>query len=237
MLLTMDKAPCDTPLVLVALEDSVLAARLARMGLNPGDEIVRLDEEVAPGPVRIKGPAGEVVLAPGMAAKVIAHHDDGHMTPILEMTPGERGHVEGLLCGESLEWGLAVLGLQENDRVEMRHRIPPMEYTVLVDGAPVRLPEGAAAKVWGRQAGRDLQLCMAATGKPFEVLQLLGGERAVALLERNGIVPGKVVVPERVASARIMWRHDRKQIVVESRSGLRLYLRPDQARRIIVRVP
>lgn len=236
MLTSLDKAPFGVHLILSRVDAPRLGEKFVRMGLHPGDTIVRLDEAIEPGPVRIRGPVGEVILAAGMASKVIAHHDDDHKTPIMEMTPGEQGHIEGLICGSSLEKGLAVLGIRENDRIEMLRRIPPMQYEALVAGRVVRLTEGTAAKIWGEMNGKMMQFAMAGTGQPFHVHQLLGGRRAVALLQMEGILPGNKITLARVSPARSMGEGGSNHSVIQSSSGLRIYLRPDQAEGIIVRL-
>ncbi|MFW5487140.1 MAG: FeoA domain-containing protein [Desulfovibrio sp.] len=234
MLMLLDEAPYGVHLVLSQMDTPHLADRFARMGLHPGDIIIRLDEEVEPGPVRVRGPLGEVILAAGMASKVIAHHDDDHKTPIMEMHPGEHGHVEGLVCGSGLEKGLAILGLRENDRVEMLRRLPPMQYEALVKGHTVRLTEGTAAKIWGECGGKRLQFAMAGTGRPFKVLKLLGGHRAVTLLQGEGINEGDTITLVRVSPARSLGNGGQNHSVIQSSSGLRIYLRPEQTRTIWV---
>jgi Fe2+ transport system protein FeoA len=180
---------------------------------------------------------GEVILAAGMASKIIAHHDDGHKTPVLEMQPGEQGHVEGLICGSALEQGLAVLGIRENDNLTMVRRIPPMEYQVVVDGKRVHLSEGAAAKVWVKMGDNFTQLASAGAGKPLHVELLLGGKRAYAQLEALGVTPGKTVIVEQVEPAQRIGRGGGDQMVMSAiASGVRVYLRPDQTKKILVRV-
>ena len=235
MLTSLENAPYGVHLVLSRMNDPRLAEKFARMGLHPGETLTRLDESVEPGPVRIRGPVGEVILAAGMASKVIIHHDDDHKTPIMEMHPGEQGHVEGLICGSGLEKGLAVLGIRENDRIEMLRRIPPMQYEALVDGHTVRLTEGTAAKIWGEMNGKMMQFAMAGTGRPFLVHQILGGRRAMALLHTEGINAGKTITLGRVSPARSMGEGGSNQSVIQAASGLRIYLRPDQTRKILVR--
>ncbi len=170
-----------------------------------------------------------------MASKVIVHHDDGHKTPLIEMQPGETGHVEGLVCGPSLARSLAVLGVEENARITMVRRLPPMEYQAIVDGRRVRLPEGAAAKLWGEMDDRLTQFVSSAKGKPFKILQLLGGDRARNHLEMMGLCPGVTILLERLTPAATVGRTGGDQTVIVAESGLRLYLRPDQAMRISVR--
>ncbi|MDY0163502.1 hypothetical protein [Desulfobotulus sp.] len=234
MLFTLDQAPLDTPLILSEVTDALLSDRLARMGVYPGDGLMRLDEEIHLGPVRVQGPKGDVVLAGGMAAKVIVHHDDGHKTPVLEMRPGETGHVEGLVCGSSLAHGLEILGIRENDNLRMLHRVPPMSYHALLESRMIHLTEGTAAKIWGEVDGSEMQFAITGRGKPFHVKKLLGGSRALAMLEGLSIAAGKILVLDSVTPAQSVGGGGRTPIVVAMKSGLRLYLRPDQAGRIQV---
>lgn len=238
-MISLSQAPAETPLVLVGFESPLLAEKCGRLGVHVGDTIMRLDEEALPGPARIRSEAGEAVLAAGMAAKIIVLHDDGHATPILEMTPGEQGRVVGLICGSSLEQGLAVLGVRENDRIEFLRRLPPMEYhaRLTAPGKDQRLTlsEGAAAKIWGSIDGRELQFAVAGRGKAFVVKQLLGGARATALLEQNGVRPGRTIILENVSPAQSVGRMGLNQLILRAQSGLRLHLREDQAASVLVR--
>lgn len=234
MLYTVDQAPRDTPMVLAEIKDEQLAERLARIGVYPGDETMRQDEEAVSGSVRVRGPKGEVVLGGGMAAKVIAHHDDGHKTPVIEMHPGEAGHVEGLICGSALAEGLAVLGIRENDPITMLRRVPPMTYLTLIGGKRVQLTEGIATKIWGEMDGRFMQFVTAGRNKPFCVQRLLAGRRASAMLARLDIAPGRAIILEGVTPAQTMGRGGRDQVVLAMKTGLRLYLRPDQAQSVLV---
>ena len=108
---SLDQAPVNQALRLGPVLNGMLAERLRRLGLYPGCQLRRQDEEVRLQPVRVRGPRGEAILSSGMAAKVIVHHDDGHKTPILEMRLGEQGHIEGLTAGTGLEEALRTLGL------------------------------------------------------------------------------------------------------------------------------
>ena len=131
MQISLDQAPVGRPLRLTAVMHQVLGQRLERMGLYRGCLLHREDEEVAVQPVRVLGPDGEATLSAGMAAKVVVYHDDGH---IVEMPPGEAGHIEGLTSNTGLEVALATLGLHENGRVQLLRKIPPMRYTARLDG-------------------------------------------------------------------------------------------------------
>ncbi len=235
MLIPAKDAAFNTRLVIVEIRENKLADRLEGMGVSVGDILIRLNEQAAHGPVKVKSPTGEVVLGAGVASKIITHHDDGHKTPIIEMQRGEKGHVEGLVCSDDLERSLAVLGVVENAEITMVRPLPPMEYQAIVDGRRIRMYEGMAAKIWGEMDGRSMQFTASARGKSFTVSQLLGGGRAVRLLRQEGVEPGKTLVLDSIKPAPAMGRGGRNQSVFMAGSGLRLYLRPDQAEMIFVR--
>lgn len=144
-------APLGRTLILVKVEDLSMEMRLRRMGLFEGSSLTRLDEEVLIQPVRVRGPGGEFILGGGMASRIVAHLDDGRKLPLVELKPGESGHIEGVTCGGSLEKTLKTLGVRENDEITFVRKIPPMEYITLVEEEKrIRLNEGMAAKIWGR---------------------------------------------------------------------------------------
>lgn len=234
MIMTVDQAPRDVLLLLAEIGDQNLEDRLARLGILPGDELTRLGEEAVLGSARVRGPLGEVVLAGGMAAKIIAHHDDGHKTPVIEMQPGETGHVEGLICGSALAEGLEAMGIRENDPIRMIRRVPPMSYLTRIGKQRVQLTEGVATKIWGEMDGQSMQFALAGRERPFHVRRLLGGERATTILRRLDIQPGNVLTLLEVTPAHCVGEGRRDQVVLAMESGLRLYLRPDQARSVHV---
>jgi Fe2+ transport system protein FeoA len=234
MLLTIDQAPRDIPLVLVEIENQVLADRLSRIGILPGDDLYRLDNEAVLGSARVHGPHGEVVLSSGMAAKVIVHHDDGHKTPVIEMRPGETGHVEGLICGSALAGGLEVMGIRENDPIRMVRRVPPMSYLTQVEKRRVSLTEGAATKIWGQMDDMWMQFAMAGRNRPFQVGRLLGGQHSTVTLQQQAIFPGQTLVLLEVTPAHCFGDGHRNQVVLATESGMRLYLRPDHAKAVFV---
>ncbi|WP_291321366.1 FeoA family protein [Desulfonatronospira sp.] len=229
MSISLAQAMFDEPLVLVDVACTELADRLARMGLYPGSELIRLQEEVFLQPVRVRGPGGDVVLPGGMASKVIVHHDDGHKTPVLEMLPGETGHIEGLVGGSFLSQSLEVLGIQEHDQIQMVRRVPPMDYLVRTAQSRVQLTESMAAKIWGEMNDREMQLVMAGKNKTFQVKKILGGPRAHERLQEAGIIPECSIALESVMPAASTGIKDRDRIVLRADSGLRIFLRLDQA--------
>lgn len=235
MTVPLFESPAGRPLVLKAFTDPDLAVRLGRMGLYEGSEIERLDQEVLVQPVRIKGPAGEAVLGGGMAMKVVIHLDDGRKLPLAEMRTGETGHMEGFTGGPALSDTLAVLGLSSGDRIRFLRHLPPMTYiTRLETGVRVHLTEGMAAKIWGRSGNEEVQFICAPTDNPFAVLQILGGKRARQMLYSRQIEPGTILVLENVAPDQSLRTETRNPVVIASREGLRLFLNPEDGRRILV---
>lgn len=234
MITSLDKALIETPLILRAITNEDLKRRLQHMGLHAGSEVEILSEDSALHPVRVKGPKGEILLAAGMASKVITHHDDGHITPIFEMNPGEKGHIEGLNAGSHLEKSLNILGLSEGDDIELIRCLPPMEYKTVVDGKQSKLTEGIAAKIWGECDKETCQLATCGKGRPFTVTQILGGPRAVQTINGYGITPGSIITLESVQPAKELSIGNGQRIIIRSKEGLRLHLRRDQARALLV---
>lgn len=234
MIVPLSQAPYDTPLLFEQATDKQLAQRFSRLGIARGDVVKRLSEEAMTLSARVGTPKGEVVLAPGMASKVIVHHDDGHKTPVAEMQPGEEGHVEGLVCGTGLEQGLRILGIRENDRIILLRRLPPMDYVAIKNGARLTLTEGAAAKIWGTAQGREMQFAVAGKGVPFIISVLLGGARATGMLLRMGLAPGEELLLESVRPASSAGSGAMEHGVLQTQSGLRLHLRPEQEAGVLV---
>ncbi|WP_319777501.1 FeoA family protein [Maridesulfovibrio sp.] len=234
MSLTLDKAPQEKPLILRGIGSDSLKTRFERMGLHIGSELEVMSEDSVQHPVRIKGPQGEVLLAAGMASKVIVHHDDGHKTPVFEMNPGEKGHIEGLTAGSHLEKSLKILGISEGDNIELIRCLPPMEYKTVVDGKRTSLTEGMAAKIWGECDKIPCQLATCGRGRPFEVKTILGGPRAAQSISYIGIRPGATVTLETVDPARSIGMNPGARIIIMTKEGLRLHLRQDQAETMFV---
>ena len=232
---SLDQAPVNQALRLGPVLNGMLGERLRRLGLYPGCQLRRQDEEVRLQPVRVRGPRGEAILSSGMAAKVIVHHDDGHKTPILEMRLGEQGHIEGLTAGTGLEEALRTLGLTENDRITLLRKIPPMRYKALLEERTQLLfTESIAAKLWGELDGRQMQFANARKDHPFRVIAILGGEVTRAQIETLGIREGHRLSLQTVCPDEVVGELIADQIVVTSADGLRLYLRRDQAQLILV---
>jgi Fe2+ transport system protein FeoA len=236
MYISLTDAPVGIPLLVKKFIDGDMAQRLGRMGLYEGSEIERLDQEVLVQPVRVGGPGGEAVLGGGMAMKVVVHLDDGRKLPLAEMRAGEAGHVEGITGGPALSRSLEVLGIELNDRIMFLRNLPPMEYITLIEtGGRVRLTEGMAAKVWGRIMDEPMQYISAPSGEEFQVTDILGGEKAVQTLGSRGISSGAVIILEQVAPAQSLQAKIGNPVVISSREGLRLFLTPQEAMRILVR--
>lgn len=238
MLVNLFQAPAQTSLVVVRIADPLLEGQLARMGIFPGSEVERLDEEVALHTVRVRGPKGEVLLGGGMGGKVVVHLDDGRMLPLTELSPGDAGHIEAVTAGESLIETLLALGLGDGDRIEMVRAIPPMEYVAEVRGrGRVRLAEGMAAKILGRLGDLECQFANAQARTDFTVSRILGGNRAKRAIAALDIGPGTVLRLEYVAKSSSYRLAGGDRILLVSREGLRLFLRRDQAELVVVQAP
>jgi len=232
---SLTHAPAGIPLAISRITDEDLEARMGRMGLFVGGEITRLDEDVALKTVRVRGPKGEVILGSGMGGKVVAHLDDGRMLPLIELQPGDTGHVECVTAGNALREGMEALGLKDDDPIELIRVLPPMEYTAVVEGrGRVRLAEGMAAKILGSMGDVNCQFANAQAGMDFVVEKIIGGERAQRAIAAMDIAVGTVLRLEMVGKAPSLQMASRNRCVITSPEGLRLFLRQDQADLVVV---
>jgi Fe2+ transport system protein FeoA len=232
----LSQAPFDQPLTLRRVENAELEAMLAHLGLSKGQTCFRQDEEVLLHPVRVRSANGDVVLGGGMAMRVIVHLEDGRRMPLTDLSAGQTGHIEGTTCEVKLAESLAVLGLRENDVITYLRQLPNMDYIAIVgQDRRERLTEGMAAKIWGRIGDRSLQFVSAGKGQPFVVEKILGGSRAFKALEEHGILPGKTIVLEGVAPTQSFAMTAHEPVVITTKDGLHLHLRPGQANRIFVK--
>lgn len=237
MYIPLSEAPIGRPLRLVRVSEAALEERLARMGLTDSTSFERLDETVMLQTVRLRGPKGDVVIAPGMGAKVVVHLDDGRRVPLAELRRGDAGHIEGITCGPSLERTLKFLGLEMDARVSFVRALPAMDYLsrIVEDAKRVRLPEGSVCKVWGRCGERESQFCMAPPGERFRVEAFLCGPGAEAAIRAHGIEIGKTLVLESVAPSQNIFVGHQGHVVISTTDGLRLILETPQAHHIWVR--
>ncbi len=232
---SLTHAPTNIPLTISRISDQDLESRMGRMGLFVGDKITRLDEDVALQTVRIKGPKGEVVLGGGMGGKVVVHLDDGRMVPLMEMQPGETGHVECVTAGGPLREGMKALGLKDDDPIELIRILPPMEFIAMIEGrGRIRLAEGMAAKILGSMGDIQCQFANAQVDMDFVVEKIIGGQRAQRAITSLDIAPGVTMRLESVGEAPSYQMAGRNRCVVSSSEGLRLFLRYDQADLVIV---
>ena len=233
----LTNAPFDSPLKLVSIEDPELEALLSHLGLYQGHTFTRLDEEVLLHPVRLQGPTGEVVLGGGMAMRIIAHLDDGWRIPLIDMTNGQTGHIEGTTGSRKMMEAMGVLGLNENDPITYLRKLPHMDYTVLVDdGRRERISEGLAAKIWGEVDRRPIQFVSAGRGQLFKVIMIFGGRQVAHALTEKGIAQGAILKLESVSPAQTFAMASHEPVVITTDDGLHLHLRRGQAKNIMVAV-
>jgi len=230
-------APSGQPLEVVAISNHELAQELARTGLQEGVELVKSARDIPLATLRVRGPKGDAVLSGKMASIIMVHLDDGRKAPLLELEPGEQGHVEGLTATTPITKAFATLGLRENDRITLVRRLPPMDYIALMDGRRrLKISEDVAAKIWGRMGGRELQFSMTKSGEPFEILELFGGPPRQAQMRAMGLAQGKRLVLEGVEQAQTVSLGEQHPVAVTTVDGLRVLLHPQAARETLVRV-
>ncbi len=239
MLIPLTKAPFNQPLILVRIKNENFADRLQRIGLFEQSEIVRLDENLQIQSVRIRGAKGDAIMGGGMGLKTIIHLDDGRKLPLLDMKPGESGHLEGITCGDALAHTLEVLGFSLDDPITMIRKLPPMEYIAITEfGLRIRLSEGDAAKLWGVVDNRHTQFSLAPTGKKFEVTKILGGKRSRKKIKNLCVNPSSILTLEGVEQAQFLHLGAgvKSDVVITSHDGLHLHLPHREGERILVAV-
>lgn len=235
MLTTLANAPVGVPMVIDLIDGQDFASRMARLGLYKGVTLTRLDDSVAVGPAKVRGPGGEVTLSGGLAARIVIHLDDDRRQPLLECSPGETGHVEGITGHQEIEENLAALGVKENDSITFLRLLPPMLYTAIVDGKDkTQLNEGLAAKIFGDTPTGPAQFCAIGVGEEFTVRKILAGAHASETLTLSGIRPGSRLSLVQVAAAQVMTFSRHTPVVCSTRDGLRLYFHENDAERIHV---
>ena len=236
MITNLFHAPSGLWLSIVRIADQTFAARLARLGLYEGAEIMRLDETVSIGPVKVRGKRGEAVLSGRLAGHIVMHLDDDRRLPLLECLPGSTGHVEGLTGHELLADALRQLGIEENDEIRLVRRMPPMTYRALIDGRHhEQFDEGLASKLLGETDGGGLlQFCSAGVGEDFVVRAIIGSDRSRDILTAMHIRPGVSLVLTSVSSSQILKFSDDNPVVCVSHDGVRLYFAEKDAHDLIV---
>lgn len=238
MYIPLTDAPVDTPLELVKLLCPNLEDRLRKMGFTRKSRFRLAGEEVMLRPIRVKGEKGEAVISAGMAGKIVVHLDDGRKLPLVEMKPGETGHIEGRTGGGGMQSALNILGFNVDDRITYLRHLPPMDYVTFIetDNRRITLPEGMAAKIYGNCQGKMVQFCSASAGHPFAVTNILGGKTARKTAESFGIDIGKTLILEQVKQGQYLYVGNQKaRYVITTNEGLRLFLEDYQAGKILVR--
>ncbi len=237
MTIALNDAPVNTELTLLQVSSASLAAWLQRLGLFVGSTLMRHNEEMIYHPVRVTALHGDVVVPAGLASKVLVHLDEGDRLPLVEMTRGTTGHIETMTCGMGCVQALSKLGLKEEVKVTCVRQLPHMDYLTIIDRrARTRITEGEAAHIWGRVEGeKPTQFYFTRQGQPFEVLDVIGGQRAKKHLNTHGITPGKELILETIEQANELHKPSRRAVIITSPGGLRLYLDESQARQVVVK--
>ena len=238
MITSLNDAPVDRVLTVVSIRHQGLAGELAKLGLAHGRELIKLEQDKeAVQPMRLRTPDGDVILSGNMASGLMVHLDDGRIAPLLDLEPGQAGHLEGVtvMPDSPMADTFATLGLREDDPVELIRKLPPMEYVILVNEARrITLPGGMAAKVWGQSQGRMMQLASAGTVDRFEVTKILGGYRAQERMLNLGLEPGQTLMLEAVKPAQIVRLAEKNPVAAATPEGLRFWLPPQAARLLMV---
>lgn len=233
-------APINTELVLADVTGTGVRQWLKHLGLFKGSSLFRHSEDVHYHPVRVRGAHGDVVVPAGFGIKTIVHLDGSdERCPLTEMPKKSSGHIETISGGSGLREALAKLGLVEEGAIFFIRTLPHMDYvTVINHRQRTRLSEGEAAKIWGEYGGDEGgegQFYFSRRGEEFQVKSILGGPRLEQHLASHGVEKGDTLYMETVEQVQEVHKPVASPIVISSPGGLRLYLAPGQAAKIIVR--
>ncbi len=230
-------APVNTDLVVLEVTSPQLYTWLQRMGVFVGGHLMRNEEEINYHPVRVRGDKGEVVVPAGLGIKIFIHTGDDVKKPLVEMKKHEVGHVESMSCGKGCINALRHLGFEDNTEVTFIRALPHMDYVTIIDRRDrTRLSEGEAARIWGQCEGeKPTQFYFARRNKPFSVKEIIGGKKITKHLVTHGVHAGSEIILESIEQVQETHNPETTHITVSSPGGLRLYLNPVQAGKIIVK--
>lgn len=235
MLTTLAQAPVGASLVVARIAGEDFAARMARLGLYEGIRLMRLDETITVGPVKVRGVKGDAILSGGLAEHVVIHLDDDRRLPLLECAPRDSGHVEGTTGQTAVEDSLKELGIVEGDRIELVRRIPPMRYTFSVNGkGKVQMDENMASHLLGDTPEGPAQFSSVGIGVVFTVRRILPGDKADATLASLQVHPGTELVLFAVAVSQPLHFAKESPVACMTKSGMRLYFHAEDAEAIFV---
>lgn len=234
MRITLDKAPVGQSLYIDRIVGADFADRMGRMGLYEKAWLMRLNESVAIGPVKVRCNGATAILSGWLAGQMVIHLDDDRRLPLPECSPGDRGHVEGIAGQKQVEASLFALGITEGDGIKCIRRIPPMTYRFRVNGRKERINEGFAAHILGSTAEGQTQFSSVGVGEVFAVQTILPGADAQPTLIAMGVAPGAELILTGVSVSHDLDLAPDHPIACVTRDGMRLYLREQDAAGIFV---
>ena len=237
MISLLNDAPVNTDLILTGVSSPDLHRWLQRLGLFIGGHIIRHDREINYYPVRVRGSKGDVIVPAGLGIKILVHLDSGERKPLVEMNRHETGHIEAIACGAGCRHGLAHLGIEEEREVKFVRTLPHMDYVAIINRRErTRLSEGEAARIWGKSENDEAtQFYFAKRNIPFLVEEIIGGSKIREHLLTHGIQAGDQLLLESIEQTRELHKPGIEPVTISSPGGLRLYLNPAQASRILVK--
>lgn len=235
MTCTLAQAPIGHPLHISRIIGADFSARMSRLGLYEGARLLRINEAAALGPVKVRTAHGEAVLSGWLAGQIVIHLDDNRRVPLLECHPLESGHLEGVTGQDMVEDSLHALGITGGDWLQFLRRMPPMAYAFSVRGkGKARMSESLAAHVLGETADGVRQFSSVGMGEVLTVTRILEGEVASASLAALHVTVGAELMLISVSASPELGRSADHPVACETRDGMRLYFREQDAAAIIV---
>jgi Fe2+ transport system protein FeoA len=200
-------------------------------GLEKGQVITKLKEEIRHPLLLLLTKKGPVILTRGMSGKTIVEAE-GKRFPLTDLSAGEKAKIVDLKGGRNFRESLLLLGLTIGTEIRLKASLPFMRYLCLInEKRHLALLGGMAAKIFGRSEAKlkPCQLPLAPVGKLFKVEKILGGKKAEARLEALDIIPHCLMRLEGIEPLPSISLGKNSAVIIETANGLRLCLDKKQA--------
>ncbi len=166
---------------------------LEDLGIKEGEEI-KLKSTFSHkhrGPLAVEIQGKEIVLAQGIADKVIVKTGNGKHMRLLELEAGDDGVIIGIEGGKKIKDELEQLGLKEGENIKVKGHLAEENYTIVSNGNQIELCTGEASKLLIKVGDRIFQLCQLEVGAEGKFVDIISGIALEERLKKAGIEKGK----------------------------------------------
>jgi len=153
------------------------------LGIKEGEEI-ELESTFSHehrGPLAVEIQGKEIVLAQGIANKMVVETGNGKFVHLLELEAGDNGVVKEIEGGKEIRDGLEHLGLKVGESIKVKGHLAEENYTIEFNGNQIELCTGEASKLLIKVGDKVFQLCQLEADAEGEFVGIISG---IALEER-----------------------------------------------------